>query len=295
VAINPVRQYTLQDLITLCGDKAHDEELYVFSRKSETAIPNVDHPSRSNFYTFLLITRGKIQMRLNLIDYSIEKDMMLFLFPHVTIQFISSSEDFLYYGIAFTPDFLTRAGVNKKYLDTLDFFASNHNPQLRIKHSDANILCSSLDALCRRTAMDLNYPFRTEIVQHLFTAYLYELAAVYQNNYTGKYINVSRKEDISVQFLKLLPKHFKEERGVKFYADHLFVTPKYLSETVKEATGKTAGDFIDEMVMLEAKVLLKNPSLSIAQIAEELHFSDQFSFSKFFKREAGITPSEYRK
>ncbi len=295
MAINPVRQFTLQDLITLRGDETHDKDLYVFSRKREIAGKDVNYPSRSNFYTLLLVTRGKIQIRLNLIDYSAEKDMILFLFPNETIQFISASEDFLFYGIAFTPDFLTRAGVNKRYLDTLDFFSSYHNPQLRIKHSDANTLCSSLDALYRRTVTERNYPFRTEIVQHLFTAFLYELAAVYQNNYTGKQIHVSRKEDISVQFLKLLPQHFKEERGVKFYADHLFVTPKYLSETVKEATGKTAGDFIDEMVMLEAKVLLKNASLSIAQIAEELHFGDQFSFSKFFKRESGVTPSEYRK
>ena len=295
MAIHPVRQITLQDLITLRGDEAQDEDFYVFSKNTEIPKTGVHYPSRSNFYTFLLVTRGKIDVKLNLIDYSTEKDTILFLSPNVTVQFMSVSEDFLYYGIAFTPNFLTKAGINKKYSDTLDFFSANHQPQLSIKHSDANILCSSLDALYRRSATDKHYPFRTEIVQHLFAAFLYELAAIYQNNYTGKQVQVSRKEDITVQFLKLLPLHFREERGVKYYADQLFVTPKYLSETVKEATGKTAGYFIDEMVMLEAKVLLKNASLSIAQIADELHFSDQFSFSKFFKRMAGVTPSDYRR
>jgi YesN/AraC family two-component response regulator len=73
------------------------------------------------------------------------------------------------------------------------------------------------------------------------------------------------------------------------------VTPKYLSQTVKEVSGKTAGEFIDEMVMMEAKVLLSDLSLSVAQVSEELFFSDQFFFSKFFKNHAGITPSAYRK
>lgn len=295
MAKNTVRQYTLQDIITLRGDESHDNGLYVFSNRTSASKPDVNYPSRSDFYTVLLITKGSLQVKLNLIDYLVEKDNLLFLFPNVTLQFISLSEDLLFFGVAFTPDFLTKADINKRYLNALDFLAANQRPQFPIKHSDTNILCSSFEMLYSRSYTDKNYPFRTEIVQHLFTALLYELAAIYQNNHTGKQVQLTRNEDITVQFLKLLPRHFKEERSVKFYAEHLFVTPKYLSETVKETTGKTAGYFIDEMVVLEAKVLLKNAALSIAQVAEELHFSDQFTFSKFFKRIAGITPSEYRK
>ena len=292
---NAVRQYTLKDIIALRGDEPQDSDLYVFSKKYAAGKPDVNYPSRSNFYTVLLVTRGNIQVQLNLIDYSIEKNTILFLFPNVTCQFNSFSEDLLFYGIAFTPAFLTSAGINKKYLDALDFLSSSQSPQLPIKHNDANVLCSSLDSIYRRSHTDKSYPFHTEIIQHLFTAFLYELAAIYKNNRAGKELQLTRKEEITVQFLKLLPSYFKEERSIKFYAELLFVTPKYLSETVKEATGKTPSHFIDEMVMLEAKVLLNDASLSIAQIAEELHFSDQFFFSKFFKRIAGITPSQYRK
>jgi AraC family transcriptional activator of pobA len=244
VAKNTIRQYTLQDVITLRGDEQHDKGLYVFSNKASTAKPDVHNPSRSDFYTVLLVMKGSLQVKLNLTDYSVEKDSLLFLFPNVTLQFIGISEDLLFYGVAFTPDFLTRADINKRYLNALDFLSANQRPLLSIKHSDSNILCSSLDVLYKRIYTDKSYPFRTEIVQHLFTAFLYELAAIYQNNHTGKQVQITRNEDITVQFLKLLPQHFKEERSVKFYAGHLFVTPKYLSETVKEATGKTAGYFI---------------------------------------------------
>ena len=60
-------------------------------------------------------------------------------------------------------------------------------------------------------------------------------------------------------------------------------------------SGRTAGDYIDELVIVEAKNLLRDPSLTIAQVADRLYFTDQFIFSKFFKRYTGITPSDYRK
>ena len=185
MAKNTIRQYTLQDVITLRGDEQQDKGLYVFSNKASTSKPDAHYPSRSDFYTVLLITKGAIQVKLNLIDYTVEKDTLLFLFPNVTLQFLGFSEDLLFYGVAFTQDYLTRAEINKRYLNALDFLAANQSPQLLIKHSDTNILCSSLDVLYRRSYTDKSYPFRTEIMQHLFTALLYELAAIYQNNRTG--------------------------------------------------------------------------------------------------------------
>jgi AraC-like DNA-binding protein len=92
-----------------------------------------------------------------------------------------------------------------------------------------------------------------------------------------------------------LSKHYKQQHSVKFYADALFITPKYLSQITKEVTGNTAGYLIDEMVMIEAKLLLNNASLSVAQIADELNFADQFVFSKFFKRNNKPDTSEYRR
>jgi len=75
--------------------------------------------------------------------------------------------------------------------------------------------------------------------------------------------NLSRKEDLVIRFFNLLSRYFKEERSVQYYAELLFVTPKYLTESVKEMTGKTAGEFIDEAVIMEAKILLGTSSLSV--------------------------------
>ncbi|WP_176844610.1 helix-turn-helix domain-containing protein [Mucilaginibacter sp. P25] len=98
-----------------------------------------------------------------------------------------------------------------------------------------------------------------------------------------------------IRFRNLLVKQFWRHRSVSFYSSNLNVSPKYLSEVIKKETGKTAGAWIDNAIILEAKVLLQNKDLSIQQIADKLNFSDQSVFGKFFKNQEGISPLEYRK
>jgi len=86
-----------------------------------------------------------------------------------------------------------------------------------------------------------------------------------------------------------------DRKGSQLYFKLLFINNSNLTKTVKELTNKTCGEYIDEMVIAEAKILLGNLSYSVAQVADELHFSDQFFFAKFFKKHAGVTPSDYRK
>ncbi|WNW02394.1 AraC family transcriptional regulator [Tenacibaculum sp. HL-MS23] len=98
-----------------------------------------------------------------------------------------------------------------------------------------------------------------------------------------------------IRFLDLLNENFKSERSVQFYADVLCITSGYLSKVLKEVSGKTANQLIDEAVILEAKLLLNNPILSISEIAENLQFSDQSFFGKFFKKHTGLSPTAFRK
>jgi AraC-like DNA-binding protein len=79
-----------------------------------------------------------------------------------------------------------------------------------------------------------------------------------------------------------------------FYADKLCLTPKYLSKLIKQASGKSAPEWIDNFVILEAKNLLKYTNLAIKEIVFQLHFPNQSVFYKFFKAHTGMTPSEYR-
>ena len=106
---------------------------------------------------------------------------------------------------------------------------------------------------------------------------------------------LSRKEDLLEQFLKLLFENCREQHGVAYYAERLFITPQYLSLILKTLTGKSANKWIDDALIMEARVLLKAPQATVQQVADLLHFSDQSTFGKFFKKHMGVSPMEYRK
>ena len=104
-----------------------------------------------------------------------------------------------------------------------------------------------------------------------------------------------RSKAILEDFLTLVRDNHNKERNLSFYADKLYLTPKYLSKLVKSASGKSAHEWIDSFVILEAKNMLKYSGMSIKSIVWELNFPNQTTFYRFFKTQTGMTPSEYRK
>ena len=97
------------------------------------------------------------------------------------------------------------------------------------------------------------------------------------------------------KFIGILEKKYREERRVSWYAKQLDISPKYLAEVVKQVSKRTPNDWIDQYVILELRVLLKNSSKSIKEITELLHFPNQSFLGKYFKEHVGLSPSEYRK
>ncbi|QEC79447.1 helix-turn-helix domain-containing protein [Mucilaginibacter ginsenosidivorax] len=97
------------------------------------------------------------------------------------------------------------------------------------------------------------------------------------------------------KFVRLIDNHYINKRTVKEYADMLSVTPNYLSQSIKKESGRNALTFIAERLAKEAKSLILYTSAEIAEIGYQLNFSDPTNFGKFFKKQAGLSPSAYRK
>jgi len=104
-----------------------------------------------------------------------------------------------------------------------------------------------------------------------------------------------RAEEVFNKFLRLLAEYHTQERSVSFYAGKLFLSPKYFSKLIKEASGRGAPEWIDTYVIMEAKNSLKYSDLSIKEIVYRLHFADQPTFTKYFKAHTGLTPAQFRK
>ena len=138
-------------------------------------------------------------------------------------------------------------------------------------------------------------PLSLSVVRALQTALLMELHVIY-NKETVEHMQrpVSRQEDILHRFTTLVNEHAACEHSIAFYADRLCLTPNYLGAVIREASGQTVMQWIHRYIIQQAKLQLKYSDQPIWQIAESLNFPNPSFFSKFFKRETGMTPAEYR-
>ena len=104
----------------------------------------------------------------------------------------------------------------------------------------------------------------------------------------------SRSDLICSQFLSLIELHFNTMKTVSEYAELIDLSPKHLSETVKEKLGESALYFIHKRVVKEAKYLLVYTNKTIYSIAITLNFQDASQFTRFFKQKVGLSPKKYR-
>lgn len=112
-----------------------------------------------------------------------------------------------------------------------------------------------------------------------------------RNTFSGK----SRQDSIYQHFIKLAQIHYAQHHDIKFYADKLCITPKYLSQIVHKSSGKHAKDFLEDYRLNEAKSLLKSQQYNVNEVSEMLSFATSSHFCQYFKKNMGMTPMQYQK
>ena len=137
--------------------------------------------------------------------------------------------------------------------------------------------------------------FRRDIVRTLILAMFYDLSNVIVRLQESESKKQTRADSIFTQFIRLVELNFRKERRVGWYAEQLCITPKYLSETVKNVSNRTPNEWIDSYVSLELRVLLKSTTKSIKEISDDMTFPNQSFLGKFFREHVGVSPSAYRK
>ena len=290
-----IRHHAFTEILQIIGHTKQIDGLHVYNTENERKEVPFLYPFRTDHYLILMVSSGEISVRINLVDYIVRPGEFILFYPGAVCQFKSASELVSTSCFSFSKDFLLKAGMYQKYVSAFDLLGPDLSPHILLEGDEEVILGGLFRMLYANTVTRKKNEFSQEIIQHTFSLLCYELVSIFYNHNRQLKTKISRKQDLVSKFMKLLLKYYREERSVQFYAEQLSVTPRYLTQTVKEIVGKTAGQLIDEMVITEAMILLNDPSCSIGQVAASLQFSDQFFFSKFFKNQTGMTPSDYRK
>ena len=250
----------------------------------------IDLPYRSDYYKIGLCLRGSARLKVNLETYDIGPNSLMLLSPYVIKQWPFMSADMEALSVFFTKEFITaNTSLN---LDTFSFFERDARHVFEIAPAQAEAIADLLRAI--ELKYDAPHAYREEILRSLLHILLHEAAPIYSAQHVASNVIQSRSQLIANGFKKLVNSHYATERSLAFYADKLCITPKHLAETIKETTGKRAVEWLAEAVLLEASVLLQNPALTIAQIADTLHFADQSTFGRFFRKSTGVSPATYR-
>ena len=258
-------------------------------RKMETTLFSIGQPYRIKEGRIAFAQQGSARMMINLIEHTIQKGQICVINPNSIIQLTEISPDFDMQMIAIDYQFLPISGKE-------DFLSY-------LLHHQKNIL---LQLAAAEQAQITYYftlmwdilqspAFRREAIQHLLASLLYNIGYIAQNKIQLNPNHPTRREDIFQRFISLVNTYSKTERTVSFYADKLCLTPRYLNTVIRQTSQQTVMDWINQSIILEAKVLLKHSNRLIYQISDELSFPNPSFFCKFFKRMTGMPPQEYQK
>lgn len=244
-------------------------------------------PYKLKHAAICICTAGHCSIKVNLQHYEIESPMLVTLMPGQIVEVIDYSPNFDGITIVLSKhfiDMLNLPGWQQQYMTLFN------NPVNTIS-VDALRHLEIFYTILHKAASDEENPFRLQVIENLIRVFYYGGVSKFRKFESSV---TPIKNSIVERFMELVQEHYREERLIGFYADKLCITPKYLSKLVKENTGRSAGEWIDSHVILEARAMLQSSDMTIQQIAASLNFPNQSFFGKYFKRATGLSPKQYR-
>lgn len=277
--------------ITPADHRIGDDILLIDNSHTMRAeLSSYNEPFRIDMTMAIIYERGSADLKINMRDYHIEAPAVLLVLNDQIYQSAGHSEDLRSKVILMSRSFSDSLFANSGEILPLKSSIMK-NPVMKIENEE-NVF-GQFFQLLQNIAASPRQEFKIESARHLTLSMFYGYSHLKHEVNEVKSTN-SRQEEIFTKFTELLERHHKKEREIAFYADKMCMTSKHLSQVIKDYTGKTALGIIEEYVISEAKSMLLSTTMSIQQISDELKFPSQSVFGKYFKRVAGISPSEYR-
>lgn len=267
-----------------------------FIVKLEDMYPHVHNavpPSRSITHTCSFLTHGEATMNIGSGQFTIYKGDMLFvpagqIFSFEAFDPNDKKKNNKGYLCNFHPDIFIEKGVKHNLLKDFDFLQIWGYPALHPDKQTSGFVLQLLDRIYLEFTE--NGLRNMNIIRSYFLTLLHEVNRAYK----PEKMAATPGQEISNRFRELVFASVREHHAVSEYAAMLNVSPNYLNKVVKAATGKSPGKWIDEAILLEAKVLLAQNDLSITEVAGAVGIEDPSYFTRLFRKYTGITPSEYR-
>ena len=227
---------------------------------------------------------------INLHPVHLQKDTLLIALPSQIAESNKVDENFKGTFLVMSEHFLSRINIGDVYLFHKQV---ENNPVYQLDQRTATTFRSLID-LTHNLMLSGDSGSSTEEIFSLISRLFYILIGQIINPSSDSQETGQRHGEVMMLFLQLLRRHYREHRDVGFYADKMNISAKYMTTLVKKASGKSAIQWIEDYVILEAKAQLSSTVNTVQQIAFDLNFPSQSLFGRYFKRAVGMSPSDYR-
>jgi AraC-like DNA-binding protein/quercetin dioxygenase-like cupin family protein len=269
--------------------KSQQFQVEVFDAKRHFS---VKYPHRHDFFEVLYLLKGSGFHVIDGNKYEIKPPCVFFMSPGQAHK-LELSNDIEGYIFIFTSDFYLLNRSNQNSLIEFPFFYTLHqdNPPLQLDNKKD---IEFLESLFLQSISEVKNPgeYFLELLRSILDLILNTCASRYQLSEST--LNKGKGQILVKRFFHLVEENNHKNLSLSDYAEMIGITPNHLTQTVKSLTGKTSSQIIKSKQLLEIKRLLVHTNLNISEIANQLKFEDQSYFTKFFKRETGITPLQYR-
>ena len=287
-----IQSFSLETLLTV--NEPRPEDLYfdgclIASRVKIMDTVNIDlfrYPTRLNAFAILFCSEGSISFTSGLRRHTLDAKMLFVLLPGSILQVESIRPESSVYTVICEEESIRRINIDIKLLSRL-FLSVEKQPCLRLCEAEWAGITGSFAEIRSESLPRPGDVYSPEVLRSMIRTLAYKVCRI-----IGRHIESqpapetsarSRNDEYFNQFMSELTKHYMQERSVGFYAGQLHLTPKYLTTIIRKTSGRTAAEWIDDYVVLEAKNLLKYSTMSIQEIAYCLNFPNQSFFGKYFR------------
>ena len=243
-------------------------------------------------YHLIMIEEGELALDVNHRKFNLSRRSSMHLNDGDIIRSIRSSKGVKGYHITFSTGFQNEMRTARK--SPINIQLKKDFPFQEFSEEEFDFLSTSVQRL-KKYISDNTHHYQSIVIKNEVLNLLLNISDKRRKDHGNNLENATHRDVLMKRFLSLLAGHCQEHHNVTWYADALMITPDYLSKIVRETDGRSARAIINESIILNAKVLMKQRDLSLKEISERLNFPDQSSFGRFFKANTGQSPKEFRK
>ncbi|MDR0195829.1 MAG: helix-turn-helix domain-containing protein [Myroides sp.] len=255
---------------------------------------NFGHPYRPTRSSFLFVKKGRLRVREQINEFEIIENSIFLIDVKYVYEIIEITPDAELRLLSYDRNFLETSSFKLHRLKVYRDLKTQLQRNFHLTQSEIDIFWTNVESLGYYLKNFNDVEYGQYIIENYFNIILYHLVSVATPRNEESINQMTSQQKITYKFVMLVSDHYLKTKSVQFYADSLQLSIRHLSSVVKETSGKTPNEIINEFIFNEAKAQLSTTTIPIKQLASKLNFSDQYAFAHFFKKHQSISPTQYR-